>query len=93
MAEYQVTCVVKPNRHSQHEHITQLGGPAGGGWILPTPQVITLIKQGEVFYTWDGQNRADIEVKTNLYSGLEFVQTRADRDSRNNLLNLEACPL
>lgn len=93
MAKYQVTCVIKPNRYSSHEHITHLGGPDNGGWTLTTAQVIACIMHGDVFYTRDGQNRANIEVKENPYTRSEFVQTPADRDSKNNLLNLETCPL
>jgi hypothetical protein len=93
MAEYQVTCVVKPNGYSPHEHITYLGGPDGDGWTLTTAQVIARIMQhGDVFYTRDGHKRANIEVKENPYTRLPFVQTPADRDSKNNLLNLETCP-
>ena len=94
MADYQVTCVTKPNRYSQYEHITHLGGPAGGGWVLPTAQIINLIDSGtDTFYTWDGRNRANIYVRVNPRTGLKFVQTDADGDSRNNLLNLEACAI
>ena len=92
MADYQVTCVTKPDRYSEHEHITRLGGPAGGGWTLTTQDVISLIKRGtDTFYTWDGKKRADIAV--NSRNGREYVQTYADRDWTNNLLALDACPI
>jgi hypothetical protein len=69
-------------------------GPAGGGWTLTTAQVINLIEnQGETFYTMDGQKRANIYVNVNPRSGQKFVQTFADRDWRNNLLELEACAI
>jgi hypothetical protein len=94
MAEYLVTCITKPNRLSPHEHITHLGGSAGGGWTLTTQEVINLIEnRGESFYTLDGQKRADIGVRTHPQSGLKFVQTYADRDWNNNLLALDACSI
>jgi hypothetical protein len=56
MAEYLVTCVIKPNRQSTHEHITYLGGPGSGGWTLMTQQVINLIENNDDhFYTQDVQ--------------------------------------
>lgn len=94
MAEFQVTCVTKPNRYSQHEHITQLGGPGGGGWTLATQEVINLIEnKGETFYTLDGQKRANIGVRVHPQSRLKFVQTYADGDWNNNLLALDACAI
>ncbi len=94
MAEYLVTCVTKPNRQSPHEHITHLGGPAGGGWTRTTPQIINLIENnGDNFYTQDGQKRAYIGVRVNPRTGLKYVQTFADNDWKDNLLSLDACAI
>lgn len=89
MADAQVTCVTKPNRNSPHEHITHLGG---SGWTWSVQDVISSIENGtNTFYTNDGLKRANIEVRTR--NGRKFVQTRADGDWTNNLLELNACPI
>jgi len=89
MADARVTCIVKPDRYSSHEHISHLGGV---GWMWPVEDVIRSIKDGSnTFFTDVGGRRADIKVRTNGHR--EFVQTVSDGYWGNNLLDLNACPL
>jgi|HubBroStandDraft_1064217.scaffolds.fasta_scaffold298382_1 hypothetical protein len=55
MPEYQVTCTTKSGGQ-YHEHITHIGGTAGGGWRLTKEAAIVLIeapKDPSSFYTID----------------------------------------
>lgn len=89
MADRQVTCIIKPDRDSTHEHITHLGGY---GWCWPVERVMNALYSGtDTFYTWDGRKRA--EVKIRVRNGRRFVQTQTDGDWSNNLLSQETCPL
>jgi len=52
MPDVRVTCINKPDRNSQHEHITHLGG---AGWRWTRDQVIESIEQKtNTFYVPDG---------------------------------------
>ena len=90
MADYRVTCITKPNRNSQHEHITELGG---NGWTLPVQSVISYIDNGtHTFHTLEGGKKAYIGVvRENGKSA--YVRTHADGYWRNDLLALNACPI
>lgn len=89
MADVQVTCVNKPDRNSPHEHITHLGGRT---WRWPVHNVIASIEnQSNTFYTDNGRKRAEVQVRER--NGRKFVQTQADGDWTNNLLELDTCPV
>lgn len=89
MTDTLVTCIIKPDRNSPHEHITHLGGP---GWCWPVQTVITLIESGiNTFYTNNGGRKADVRVRQR--NGRKFVQTVADGYWTDNLLALETCPI
>lgn len=89
MANVQVTCVNKPDRNSSHEHITHLGGRT---WRWTIQDVIASIEnRTNTFYTDDGRKRAEVRVRER--NGRKFVQTQADGDWTNNLLELDTCPV
>ncbi len=89
MSTLQVTCVNKPDRNSPHEHITHLGGRS---WRLTVQDVIASIEnRTNTFYTDDGRKRAVVQVR--VRNGRKFVQTQADGDWTNNLLELDTCPI
>jgi hypothetical protein len=89
MSDALVTCIVKPDKNSPHEHITHLGGKS---WCWTVQQVIASIEaETNTFYTDNGGKRADVLVRER--NGRKYVQTYADGYWTNNLLSLEACPI
>ncbi|MDQ6891136.1 MAG: DUF3892 domain-containing protein [Acidobacteriota bacterium] len=91
MTSYRITCVVKPDRFSRHEHITSVGGPAEGGWRATTPQVIQWIESNTYsFYTFEGGVRAEVGVRETGH-GTKYIQTYADGVWGDNLLSLTEC--
>lgn len=53
MNEFQVTCIIKPDRLNTHEHITHMGNLAAK-WFLTRESAIQKIDSGaEAFYTVD----------------------------------------
>ena len=91
MADYRIDCVNKPNRNSPHEHITHVGGPAGGRWKDTTANVVRFIENQEHrFYTQEGNASAWVGVRTSA-AGNKFLQTYADGIWKDNLLALPEC--
>ncbi|KFJ11474.1 hypothetical protein DR66_1280 [Delftia acidovorans] len=94
MADAQVTCIVKPNTQSSHEHITHLGNPAGD-WMWSREQVIRSIdEKSNTFYVLDPTSgkRADIGVVRETGKA-PYLRTYADGRWNNNLLSLNQCPI
>ena len=95
MADVQVTCIIKPNPQSPHEHITHLGNPAVG-WRWTREQVIASIEAStNTFYVLDPRigKRANVGVVRPGGGRTPFLQTYADGDWNNNLLSLNQCPI
>ncbi len=91
MADVQVSCIVKPNRSSQHDGITHIGGLAGGGWKWTVKQAIDSINAAtNTFHTMVNGKRAEIAV-VNGPSG-PYLRTHADGQWNDNLLALPGCP-
>lgn len=87
MSDLQVTCITKPNRTSQHEHITHLGGTFGH-WQRDI--VIQAIEtKTHTFYTYVNGNRGDVGV-VNGATG-KYLRTYADGKWNDNLLSLREC--
>jgi len=93
MADVQVTCIIKPNVNSTHEHITHLGNLVGN-WVWTREDVIRSIDaKTNTFYVLDSANgkRADIGVVREV-GKLPYLRTHADGRWNNNLLSLNQCP-
>lgn len=87
MADYQVTCVDKPSRHSSHVGITHLGSR---GWRWTQYAVMdAIIEKTNTFYTLRDGRRSDIVVVHG--SNGHHVQTIADGELTDDLLALPAC--
>ena len=87
MADARVTCITKPDRYSQHEGITHLGGQ---GWQWTRQAVIDSIEaKTNTFYTLVDGKRAEIGV-VNGPAG-KFLRTYADGAWSDNLLALPEC--
>ena len=96
MADCQVTCIVKPNAQSRHEHITHLGNNSiGNRWIWKREDVIASIEaKSNTFFVLDpvSKKRSDVGVVRET-GKLPYVRTHADGNWNNNLLSLNQCPL
>lgn len=93
MTDVQVTCIVKPNVQSPHEHITHLGNRTGN-WMWTREQVIASIDaKSNSFFVLDPASgkRADIGVVREA-GKLPYLRTYADGKWTNNLLSLNQCP-
>ncbi len=94
MPDCQITCIVKPDRFSQHEHITHVGNPQAG-WKWTREKVIESIDAKiNTFYVLDPKNgkRAEVGVQRPNDGRDPFLQTYADGYWNNNLLSLNQCP-
>ena len=91
MADVRVTCINKPDRDSQHDRITHLGGT---NWKWTAQQVINSINaQTNTFYVLDAQNhRSKVGVVTPTDGRAPYLRTHADGAWNNNLLALPECP-
>lgn len=93
VADVQVTCIVKPDPTSSHEHITHLGN--GRSWMWTREQVIDSIDQRtNTFYVLDSRSnrRADVRV-VRSQGRAPYVRTQADGVWTDNLLALNQCPI
>lgn len=89
-----VTCIKKPDRHSQYDAIVSLGGTRtndGAHWTCTRQQCVDYIKQGYVFYVQIGLHRVNLIVGKSA-RGTEYVRTDPDQDTQDNLLSLPECP-
>ena len=95
MNSYQVTCVIKSHPHGGHEHITEIGGLAGGGWRLSKEVAITQIDSNlATFYTVDYSTGKKAIVGVVRESGkAPYLRTHADGKWNDNLLAQTACPI
>lgn len=89
----QVTCIIKPNPQSPHEHISHLGNPRAN-WVWTREKVIESIdNKTNTFYVVDpvSGRRADIGVVREPGKA-PYLRTYADGKWNNNLLSLDQCP-
>ena len=94
MADCRITCIIKPNRLSSHEHITHVGNPSAG-WVLPREQVIQHIdSKTDTFFVLDPQTNKRANVGVYREPGkYPYLRTHADGDWNDNLLSLNQCPI
>lgn len=89
----QVTCIIKPNAQSPHEHISHLGNPRAN-WVWTREKVIESIEsKTNTFYVIDpvSGKRANIGVVRETGKA-PYLRTYADGKWNNNLLSLDQCP-
>lgn len=97
MADCQITCIIKPNESSPHEHITHVGNPTAGenGWMWSREEVIASIKAKEnTFFVLDpvSKKRSEVGVVSETNKS-PYLRTHSDGYYNNNLLSLNQCPL
>jgi len=91
--EYEITCITKPDRLSQHEHITHVGNTAGN-WKIARESAIQRIEgKQEAFYTTDKTTGRKIYVRVVREGGLKppYLRTHADGKWNDNLLAQQEC--
>lgn len=87
----QVKCINKRNRASAHERIQNIGGYTDKPWKITEDEAISYIKAGQwAFFVNVGGHEVDVVVAT--HSGREYLRTKADGYSPDNLLSLPECP-
>jgi Protein of unknown function (DUF3892) len=93
MADCRVTCIVKPNVNSTHEHITHLGNPPT--WVWTSEQVMqSIIQKTNTFYVLDPSTNKRSEIGVVQEQGKRaYLRTYADGYYNNNLLSLDQCLL
>ncbi len=93
MPDCQITCIVKPNINSTHEHITHVGNPPA--WVWPRENVIKSIdEKTNTFFVLDRLTGARANVGVVREQGkTPYLRTYADGTWNNNLLSLNQCPL
>jgi hypothetical protein len=83
----QITCITKPDRYSDHEAITHVGG---SGFKITRQQCANNIDSGaESYFVHVAGYRT--EVTTYVKNGVKFIKTRADATKKDNLLSLPEC--
>ena len=88
---FRIECITKPNRESRVEHITKIGGSAGGGWTMDTPQVIRRMDDGELkFFVRVGKNEVDVRT-VHPVGHRPYIKTEPDETQVDNLLRLDDC--
>ena len=89
-----VTCINKPDRNSRYDAIQRLGGVKADGarWGCTRQECVDYIKSGNYqFYVEVGSHRVYLIVQKSA-SGLDYVRTDPDQDTKDNLLSLPECP-
>lgn len=95
MNEYLVTCITKSHPQGGHEHITAIGGPAGGGWTLSKETAIAQIEsKTAAFYTIDTTTNQKVYIGVVREPGkTPYLRTHADGKWNDNLLAQTSCPI
>ena len=87
-----ITCITKPNAHSSHEHITNVGGVRsnGGGFYITREECANDIdNRKDTYYVEVGKSRIDVQTYTR--GGTKYIKTRNDDTQKDNLLSLKQC--
>ena len=88
MATHQIVGIRKPNRNSQHEHITHV---CYGGYSWTREYVIGRIEAGDSYYVMQGGARSEVGVVYPADGRRPFLRTHADGYYNDNLLALPEC--
>lgn len=88
---YQISCINKPNRDSQLEHITHVGGYGTSQWKITVEDCIQRIERGEQFFVRVGQYETNVQV-VSPPGRRKHIKTEPDATKKDNLLSLPECP-
>lgn len=92
MNEFEVNCINKQNRTSQHEHITHIGN-TNGQWRLTRESAIARIEaKTDAFYTVDRITGKKAYIGVVKEAGrAAYLRTYADAKWNDNLLAQPEC--
>lgn len=92
MQEYEVNCIIKPNRQSAHEHITHIGN-THAQWCLSREAAIQRIDaKTERYYTVDKASGKKAYIGVVRDAGkAPYLRTYADSKWNDNLLAQPEC--
>lgn len=89
-----VSCINKTPRLDPHLRISYIGGvnPDGTRWRMSEEDAIRTIKAGTYSFYVErpAGHRIDVMIASRL--GRDYLKTRADGESPDNLLSLPECP-
>ncbi len=83
----QITCITKPDRYSDHEAITHVGG---AGFYITRQECANNIDSGRESY-FVSVGGFTTTVATYSKNGVKFIKTRRDATLKDNLLSLPEC--
>lgn len=93
MASFKVTCIIKPNANSSHEHITAIGYNDSGSIkinITVKEAVRRIDLNPSEFYVQHGNDKVYVTVVRT--AGHEpYIKTVPDHTQKDNLLSLPQC--
>jgi hypothetical protein len=90
----QITCITKPNRDSDHEAITNVGGMRGSGarfYITRQECADDIRFRRETYFVQVGLYKVDVIAYQRVTGGPWFIKTTPDATKKDNLLSLPAC--
>jgi len=88
----QITCITKPDAHSSHEAITNVGGIRASGtrFYITREQCASDIRFGrESYFVRVGTDQ--VAVTAYERNGTWYIRTKPDHTQKDNLLNLPKC--
>lgn len=93
MKEYHINCINKPDRNSQHEHITHIGNTSGNWRVTREDAIRRIDGKEEAFYTLDGTTGKKIYIGVVRGDGNKapYLRTHADGKWGDNLLAQQEC--
>jgi hypothetical protein len=83
----QITCIVKPNVHSTHEAITEVGGP--GFRVSRTECANDIVARRHNYHVKVGLY--DVAVTAYERNSTWYIKTKPDSTQKDNLLSLRQC--
>jgi hypothetical protein len=87
----EIKCINKDPRQDRYHSITHVGGYVDKPWKITQEDAIGKIKRGEwEFYTTANGHQTDVVVA--MRQSREYLKTKADYDTPDNLLSLPECP-
>ncbi|WP_161595939.1 DUF3892 domain-containing protein [Flavisphingopyxis soli] len=89
-----IRCINKTPRDNRYEAITHFGFEANGMFYRFTLEdMLNLIDDGWTFYTEEGGHVREVRAYHYRGSTTRFLRTDPDKDTTDNLLSLDECPI